>query len=586
MAEHTIETRILLRYDTLSNWMNSNTILKQGEAAIAIAPYSNTIENLSNSSPGNTPPAVGIKIGDGFHYFHELPWVQGIAADVYNWAKQITKPTYVASEIQGLDTYIEEHSQIIGDGTIAPRLYQIIQGLGDNANKYYLQYKESTENDWTIDVNHYIDLEDLARIKEWIGESDLNEYPNLATRTGYQALYLINELNYSDTEINKQFVVAVDQSKGKITPIKRQPKFSDLAGVATIEQGGTGVSSLPSDQVLIGNGVNAILGRPIAEEIANNNYLVPSYLVKSYVDKAVAGLTGAMHFIGEATVVITPNSSIDPRIPGYDLSHAQLGDVILYNAQEYVWTGGNWHLLGDEGSYAVKGSITNSDISEDAAISQSKIANLTDSLLNKVDKIEGKSLSSNDFTNELKKKLEDIGTNAETNVIEHIFLNDTEIRPTVIDSLPKSIDLKINEFSEEAQEKLNSIAYSAQVNKIEKIIYNNEEIIPDENKVITINPDPHLEHINKIEHIIINEKEYRPNENKEVKITLDDAALNLEVIKGARVLGSNGIYEDIAISMNKKLELARIAKTGNIEDIIQSANTHIILDCGTSTTVL
>jgi hypothetical protein len=33
---------------------------------------------------------------------------------------------YVASEIQGLDTYIEEHSQIIGDGTIAPRLYQII----------------------------------------------------------------------------------------------------------------------------------------------------------------------------------------------------------------------------------------------------------------------------------------------------------------------------------------------------------------------------------------------------------------------------------------------------------------------------
>ena len=28
MAEHTIETRILLRYDTYTNWMNSNVILK------------------------------------------------------------------------------------------------------------------------------------------------------------------------------------------------------------------------------------------------------------------------------------------------------------------------------------------------------------------------------------------------------------------------------------------------------------------------------------------------------------------------------------------------------------------------------
>ena len=86
MAEHTIETRILLRYDTLSNWLNSTVILKPGEAAIAAAPFSYTIEG-TNDRPEHTPPAVGIKIGDGYHYFSELPWVQGIAGDVYNWAK-------------------------------------------------------------------------------------------------------------------------------------------------------------------------------------------------------------------------------------------------------------------------------------------------------------------------------------------------------------------------------------------------------------------------------------------------------------------------------------------------------------------
>ena len=46
--------------------------------------------------------------------------------------------------------------------------------------------------------------------------------------------------------------------------------------------------------------------------------------------------------------------------------------------------------MGDEGSYAVKGAIKNVDIAADAAISQSKIANLTTDLDNKVDKIDGK----------------------------------------------------------------------------------------------------------------------------------------------------------------------------------------------------
>ena len=36
MAENVLPTRLLLRYATYSQWMNSNVILKKGEAAIAI----------------------------------------------------------------------------------------------------------------------------------------------------------------------------------------------------------------------------------------------------------------------------------------------------------------------------------------------------------------------------------------------------------------------------------------------------------------------------------------------------------------------------------------------------------------------
>jgi hypothetical protein len=38
-----------------------------------------------------------------------------------------------------------------------------------------------------------------------------------------------------------------------------------------------------------------------------------------------------MHFIGDAGVPITNNSSVDPRISGYSLASAQPGDVILYD---------------------------------------------------------------------------------------------------------------------------------------------------------------------------------------------------------------------------------------------------------------
>ncbi len=106
MAENILETRIQLRCGTYSQWMNSNTILKSGEAAVCFFPQDRVIDNLSNTTPEHTPPAVGIKIGDGHSYFSELPWLQAVAADVYKWAKYSTKPSYTASEITGLQSFI------------------------------------------------------------------------------------------------------------------------------------------------------------------------------------------------------------------------------------------------------------------------------------------------------------------------------------------------------------------------------------------------------------------------------------------------------------------------------------------------
>lgn len=585
MAENIIETRIQLRYGTYTEWMSSSTILKVGEAAICAFPRVSIIDGLSNSHPENTPPAIGIKIGDGFHDFKDLPWVQAVAADVYEWAKSSYKPVYTAQEIQGLQAYIEGFVSGDVDVTIAPRIYQLVRGTDENINKYYLRYKENNEDSaWIIDTSIYIDLDDLVTLKEWIGNYNLENYRNLSTRIIDLINTYLSNLIVNDETAEGYFVSAVSQSNGIITVEKTKPKFTDLQGIASVTQGGTGKSSLNEGEVLVGNGAGAVKTIPIAESIDNNNYLVPNRVIKAYVDSSVAGLTGAMHFIGEAGVVITNNSSVDPRIGNYDFNKAQPGDVILYDSKEFVWGGNSWILLGDEGSYAIKGSIVDADINADAAIQQSKIANLAETFATKVNIEEGKSLTSNDFTNEYKTKLDNIEEDAQQNTIENIFLNGNRIPPTTVQQLEKSVNIQINEFDETSQQKLNGIEVGAQENKIEKIIYDGNEITPVE-KTITIVSNPHTEHENKIESIFLNDVEWTPNKDKQVRIRLDQAALNLNVLEGAIIPGPNNTFQDVS-QIQKKLMLAVIAATGNIKDILQESDTFVTINCGSSTDVI
>lgn len=92
MATTTLNTRIALKYDTLTNWNAAEFILKKGEVAICSLANSETAEQ-------STPPAVLLKVGDGVHKFRELPWASGLAADVYGWAKQASKPAYTFTEV-------------------------------------------------------------------------------------------------------------------------------------------------------------------------------------------------------------------------------------------------------------------------------------------------------------------------------------------------------------------------------------------------------------------------------------------------------------------------------------------------------
>lgn len=98
MAEKTLKTRILHKYDTYENWTTNNPVLKKGEIAIATIP--------SNKDGVQNAPSILIKVGDGTSAYKVLKFVSGLAADVYGWAKAAEKPSYAASEITGLSDYI------------------------------------------------------------------------------------------------------------------------------------------------------------------------------------------------------------------------------------------------------------------------------------------------------------------------------------------------------------------------------------------------------------------------------------------------------------------------------------------------
>jgi len=137
MATKTLNTRLQLKYDTLANWTSNNPVLLKGEMAVA------TVDTATSNI--YTVPTVVVKVGDGVTAYNSLPFVSAAAADVYEWAKASTKPTYAASEITGLADYIA------GKVADTDTQYQIVKVSSTDAGtvSFKLQSKALGSTTWT-----------------------------------------------------------------------------------------------------------------------------------------------------------------------------------------------------------------------------------------------------------------------------------------------------------------------------------------------------------------------------------------------------------------------------------------------------
>lgn len=131
---NTINTRVKLKYDTFTNWSSNNPVLLKGEIAVVEVP-------TTQGSVVNVPSML-FKVGDGTKNFNALPWASALSADVYDWAKKATKPTYSANEITGLSDFINDE---IED---TDTQYQVILVDGDGTS-FQLQSKEKNGVSWS-----------------------------------------------------------------------------------------------------------------------------------------------------------------------------------------------------------------------------------------------------------------------------------------------------------------------------------------------------------------------------------------------------------------------------------------------------
>ena len=400
----TLNTRIQLKYDTYTNWSTNNPVLRTGELAIAEIP--------ADTSAVPNEPAYLLKVGNGTDHFNDLEWISGKAADVYGWAKEATKPTYQASEITGLEDFIageiqdtNTKYQIVKNGNMGFKLQSQEKGIGTwtDVNEITLTAPVYTLDEGGTNGTVAFNGEDVP--VHGLGSAAYTEssaYDAAGAASGVQTTLTgtasdastVNSIygakKYADEKATAAQTAAEGHADDLIAALDSDGQtagtgevisvVSQAAGVITVQKKTLTVDDIPAIPQSKVTDLTTTLAGKQDTLVFNTAYNASSNKAATMADvnNAVSGLSGAMHYVGEST---TDPAGGTATVEGHE--DWASGDVVTYNAKEYVYDGENWRELGDESSFAVKGSIVDADIAAGANIAQSKIAGLETALASK-----------------------------------------------------------------------------------------------------------------------------------------------------------------------------------------------------------
>lgn len=410
MANTTFNTRIQNKIDTFANWQANNPKLLNGEIAIVVVP--------AKAGAVAQEPAILFKVGDGVKLFKELGWASGIAADVYDWAKAASKPSYSADEIDGLESYIA--GQIQDTDT----QYKIEVDAGDS-HKYYL-YSKAKGGAWgTTPVSTItIPADKVYTLVEGTANGTVKfDGTDVKVHGLGSAAYTDSTAYDAKGAADTALAAAKEYANGKDASIAEAKAAGDNAQTA-VNALSEKVGTVPSDKTVVQMIADAKTDATyddtaIKASIKTNTDAITKLngadTVEGSVDKKIKDA------INKFATDVSDNSTIDTFKELIDYAASHQGEYSTLSGEVQKNTTAIATLNGD-GAGSVAKAVSDA---VDAAKTE-----LQTSIGGKVDKEEGKGLSTNDYTTTEKTKLSGIAEGAQVNVIEEIQVNGAKVAPS------------------------------------------------------------------------------------------------------------------------------------------------------------
>lgn len=620
-----LKTRIALKYDTYANWQSNNPVLLAGEIAIATIPSGTSVPTKSGREMQDLPNVV-MKVGNGSANYNDLPFVSALAADVYDWAKAAVKPTYAASEIQGLEKFVTDISDIDTNTQ-----YSLV---ADGTYKWKLQKKEIGEDVWSD--YQVIDLTDVDTRLD-AAESKLDALVGTGTGTvADQITAAIQKLDVTKTQVasadNGWVSATLVETDGLLSEVNISVDGSkyDAAGAAKTVQGETthtvaeayaladaaqtaeevaaavkkeedarkaAIESLDYSAYEAGsatgttisfvgeisetNGIIAATKRDLVFESAYDPSTNKAATMTD-VTKAVADLNGAMHFEGVKTEVPTDNT-------GY-----AAGDVIIVGLTEYVFDGSKWVELGNEGTAgALIAGLDVDDITVGAdstlsvigeadglihatpvkiKIAENQVTGLVDDLASKATNADLKA-ATDDIAN-LQEAINNLGGGAQGSVSDQIT--------NAINALDKPDSAVEGQYVSAVSQTDGVITVTrAALPVIPDVEVAQGTVTPGEGEVAVVT-GVEVDSANK----------HKLNVARSTAITAAAVNAKIQALDATITPTSDkhvltGITETDGVLTGKtEVALADVAFSGDVKDLVQTAETYVLFNCGTSSEVI
>ncbi len=591
MAEKILNTRIQLKGDSFKNWSSANPILKENELAVV------RIDSDDTTVLGSGISGIYFKVGDGSKHFSELGFSGGIDGRVI--AEAISKDTLVETinqtigkagiatdeAMKALAGRVTSLEGLVGTKAVATQIADAIEAL-NLSNTYAAKEHTHTKSEIT-DFAHTHAMTEVTGLTDAIADAKkagtdanaaLEAYKttnNAAVKANADA---ITAINAADTGI---LAKAKEYADGKVASVGATDESIVVSGTATAPTVAVQISKeAGNDLVKKTDGLFVEVPEAavynITKDETSADYAAVYHLTKDGVNTGVAINIPKDMVVKSGTVEVNPAGQAAGTYLVLTLANAAEDKVYINVGSliEYVTSGSaesDMVVVAVSEDHKVTATITDGSITKaklEAGVQTS--LNKADSALQKTDIVTGDangtiSVGGSDV------EVKGLGTAAYKTVGDFDAAGAAESAKTALigtdddnkDSLTikgakKYADEKVATVSGEvstlagrvttAETKLATVAEGAQVNAIETVKVNG------------------------------------------VAQSVTEKAVDIAVPTGALASKDKVAEADLETALADKInakannaDLATIAKTGNVKDLVQTDGDILVLNCGSST---